>query len=119
MVICTWLSAEHVSGWSQRHLLKPIAQEGRQSPLVTARELSSLLGNAGFADVRIEDLSSQVKRTWSVVICRMLVRMLTRRRYWQLLLNASASDRIFGVTACRIWTAYRTGCMQYALFTCR
>jgi hypothetical protein len=40
------------------------------------------------------------------------------RRYWQLLLYASASDRIFGVTACRIWAAYRTGCMHYASFTC-
>jgi len=119
MVVCTWLAAEHTSGWAQSHLLEPIAREGRQAMLVTARDLSSLLGAAGFADVRIENLTSQVKKTWRVVILRMLVRILTRPRYWQLLINASASDRVFGITACRILAAYQTGCMEYALFTCR
>jgi tocopherol O-methyltransferase len=119
MVICTWLAAESMSACSQRHLLEPIAREGRQAALVTARELSSLLNAAGFAEIRVEDLTLQVKKTWSVVIRRMLLRMLTRRRYWQLLLNSSASDRIFAVTACRILAAYQTGCMQFSLFTCR
>src|SRR5476651_2144974 len=41
MVICTWLSAEPVSDWSQRHLLEPIAREGRQAALVTAPELKN------------------------------------------------------------------------------
>jgi tocopherol O-methyltransferase len=119
MVICTWLAAESMSAWSRRHLLEPIAREGRQAALVTARELSSLLNAAGFAEIRVEDLTLQVKKTWSVVIRRMLLRMLTRRRYWQLLLSSSASDRIFAVTACRISAAYQTGCMRFSLFTCR
>ncbi len=119
MVICTWLAAESMSAWSQRHLLEPIAREGRQAALVTARELGNLLNAAGFANVQIEDVTLQVKKTWSVVIRRMLLRMLTRPRYWQFLLNSSASDRIFAVTACRILAAYQMGCMQFALFTCR
>jgi tocopherol O-methyltransferase len=119
MVICTWLAAESKSAWSKRYLLEAIAREGRQAALVTARELSILLVTAGFADVQIEDLTLQVKKTWSVVIRRMLLRMLTRRRYWQLLLNSSASDRIFAITACRILAAYQTGCMRFALFTCK
>jgi tocopherol O-methyltransferase len=119
MVICTWLAAENMSAWSQRHLLEPIAREGRQAPLVTSRELRSLLNAAGFAEVRVEDLTLQVKRTWSVVIRRMLLRVLTRPRYWRLMLNSSASDRIFAITACRILVAYQTGSMRFALFTCR
>jgi tocopherol O-methyltransferase len=119
MVVCTWLAAETMSGWSQRHLLEPIAREGRQAALVTARELSDLLRAAGFSDVQVEDLTLNVKKTWTVVIRRMLARLLTRRRYWQLALNSSASDRIFAVTACRILAAYQAGCMRYALFTCR
>jgi tocopherol O-methyltransferase len=119
MVICTWLAAESMSAWSERHLLEPIAREGRQAALVTAGELSSLLNTAGFADVRIEDVTSQVKKTWSVVIRRMLLRVLTRPRYWRLMVNSSASDRIFAITACRILVAYQTGCMQFAMFTCR
>jgi tocopherol O-methyltransferase len=119
MVVCTWLAAEGVSAWSQRHLLEPIAREGRQAALVTARELTGILHSAGFAEVLVEDVTLRVKKTWSVVIRRMLLRMLTRPRYWQLLFNSSASDRIFAVTSCRILAAYQTGCMRYALFTCR
>lgn len=119
MVLCTWLAAEVVSPWSQRHLLEPIAREGRQAALVTTRALTGLLHAAGFAEVLVEDMTLRVKRTWSIVMRRMLVRMLTRPRYWRMLLNSSASDRIFAVTSCRILAAYQTGCMRYALFTCR
>jgi tocopherol O-methyltransferase len=119
MVICTWLAAESMPAWSQRHLLEPIAREGRQAALVTARELSHLLNAAGFADVLIEDVTSQVKRTWTVVISRMLVRALTRPRYWRLILDSGASDRVFAITACRILAAYQTGCMKFAILTCR
>jgi tocopherol O-methyltransferase len=119
MVICTWLAAEQVSDWSQRHLLEPIAREGRQAALVTAPELKNLLIAAGFAEVLVEDLSVQVRKTWSIVIRRMLLCLLTRRRYWQLLFNASASDRVFALTACRILAAYQTGAMRYAVFVCR
>ncbi len=119
MVVCTWLASESISAWSQRHLLEPIAREGRQAALVTVKELSSLLNIAGFADVRIEDVTLQVKKTWSVVIRRLLLRVLTRPRYWRLMLNSSASDRIFAVTACRIMIAYQTGCMKFAVLTCR
>jgi tocopherol O-methyltransferase len=117
MVVCTWLAAEKMSSWSRRHLMEPIAREGRQAPLVTARELTEVFAAAGFANVQVEELSLQVQRTWSVVIRRLVVRLLTRRRYWRELANASPSDRIFGLTACRIWMAYHTGCMQYALLT--
>lgn len=119
MVVSTWLAADRVSAWSERHLLEPIAREGRQAALVTVGEISGILGAAGFGEVRVDDITPQVVRTWGVVIRRMVLRVLTRRRYWQLLLNSGASDRIFAVTACRILTAYKAGCMRYALFTCR
>ncbi len=119
MVISTWFAAEQVSAWSQNHLMEPIAREGRQAPLVTIRELSGLVRDAGFDEILVEDLSLQVRKTWSIVIRRMLLRALTRPRYWRLLLNASASDRVFAVTACRILAAYRAGCMRYAMLTCR
>ena len=86
---------------------------------MTAPELKNLLMAAGFAEVLVEDLSVQVRKTWSIVIRRMLLRLLTRRRYWQLLFNASASDRVFALTACRILAAYQTGAMRYAVFVCR
>ena len=121
MVVCTWLAAVRMSGWALRLLLEPIAREGRQAPLVTIRELSSLLGAAGFADVRIENLTSQVKKTWSVVILRMLARILTRPRYWQLLVNASASGPGFSASEPPVasWRRIKRTGMEYALFMCR
>jgi hypothetical protein len=65
------------------------------------------------------DVTLQVKKTWSVVIRRMLLRVLMRPRYWRLMLNSSASDRILGITAGRIMIVYQTGCMQFATLTCR
>lgn len=119
MVVATWLVADRISGWSRRHLLDPIAAEGRQAPLITAGALTDLLHAAGFANVEVDDLGAQVRRTWTVVIRRMLLRVLTRPRYWRFVCDASASDRVFALTAARIWTAYRTGAMRYALFSCQ
>jgi tocopherol O-methyltransferase len=67
----------------------------------------------------VADLSSQIQPTWGVILRRMLFRTLTRPRYWRMLADASASDRIFALTACRIWMAYHTGAMRYAMFVCR
>src|ERR1019366_5432516 len=71
-VVSTWLVGDHPSDWAQRHLLEPIAREGRQAPLVTTAALRDLLVSAGFSDVRVEDLTSQIKPTWGVIIRRML-----------------------------------------------
>jgi tocopherol O-methyltransferase len=119
MVVSTWLAAEHLSPWSRRHLLEPIAREGRQAELLTIRAMSGLLHAAGFAEVQVEELTDQVKKTWLVVMRRMLGRALTRPRYWRLLIDSSASDRIFAITAVRILAAYQSGAMHYAVFTCR
>jgi tocopherol O-methyltransferase len=40
LVVCTWLAAERMAAWSERHLQQPIATDGRQAPLVTAGELT-------------------------------------------------------------------------------
>lgn len=118
-VISTWLVGDHPTAWAERHLLEPIAREGRQAALITTAALRDLLASAGFGDIRVEDMSSQIAPTWGVIIRRMLFRVLTRPRYWRMLANASASDRIFALTACRIWLAYRTGAMRYAMLVCR
>ncbi len=118
-VVSTWLVGDHPSGWAERHLLEPIAREGRQAPLITAAALRDLLMSAGFSEVRVEDVSSQIKPTWGVIIRRMLLRLLTRPRYWRMVADAEASDRVFALTACRIWLAYRTEAMRFALFVCR
>ena len=119
LVLGTWLAAENPSAWSTRHLLVPISTEGRQARLITAKALSELLRSSGFTEVIEEDLTQNVKRTWSVVLWRLLSKVLTRPRYWRLLVNSKPSDRVFAVTSLRIWAAYRIGAMRYAVYTCR
>ena len=118
-VLSTWLAADDPSPWSSRHLLGPISVEGRQAPLITAGALEGLLQSSGFADVHVEDLTHGVRRTWNVVIQRMVLRIMTRPPYWRMMLRSRARDRIFALTSCRIWAAYRTGAMRYAVFVCR
>jgi len=119
VVICTWLAADRVSRWSQRHLLDAICREARQAPLVTAAALRGVLHAAGFADVHAEDLNPQVAKTWSVILRRLVLRLFTRRRYRQFLFDGGGGDRVFALTICRLWLAYRTGCFRYGLFVCR
>ncbi len=111
--LTTWLAAENVTRWSQRHLLDAIAREGRLAPLVTARELRAILAGAGFAELHTADLTAGVRRTWSVVLLRLAGRLLTRRDYRRFILNASAEDRVFALTSARIWLAFRTRCFRY------
>jgi tocopherol O-methyltransferase len=118
-VINTWLAADKPSPWSSRNLLGPISVEGRQAPLITVGALQHMLESSGFSEVQVNELTNQVAKTWSVVIGRMLTRTLMKPRYWRLLLNSKVSDRIFALTACRIWAAYRSGAMRYAAFVCR
>jgi tocopherol O-methyltransferase len=119
LVIATWLRADRVSAWSQRHLLDALCREGRQPALTTADALAATLRAAGFFEVHVEDLTLQVAKTWNVIIGRGALRLMTRRQYRQFLFRSNAVDRVFALTAGRIWLAFRTGCFRYGFFTCR
>ena len=93
-----------------------MCREGRAAPLVTAGELRGVFSAAGFSEVLAEDLSPQVSRTWTVILRRLALRLLTRRDYWAFLLRSRAQDRIFALTALRIRLAYCTGCFRYGYF---
>ena len=116
VAVATWLAAETVSPWSQRHLLDGICREALQATLVTAAEVRETFHAAGFSLLSASDLSPRVSRTWSVILRRLALRLLTRRAYWGILVNGRAEDRRFALTAARIWLAYRTGCFRFGSF---
>ena len=116
LAVTTWLAADRVSPWSRRHLLDALCREGQAAPLVTVREIRDVFSAAGFSEVLTEDLSPQVGRTWSVILRRLALRLLTRRDYWAFLLRSRTQDRIFALTALRIRLAYFTGCFRYGYF---
>jgi tocopherol O-methyltransferase len=134
-VFTTWLAGDRVRDWEQLRLLEPICREGRLPGIGTVAEYRRLLEAEGLVLREFEDLSSRVKRTWSICIRRLAARIATDSRYRQLLRSRSSRNRIFAWTLPRMWLAYQTGAifawtlprmwlayqtgaMRYGLFAC-
>lgn len=115
--ICAWLARSDAKRWEVRYLLEPICREGRLPGMGTEIEYRSMAEEVGFRIASFEDLSRQVRRTWSLIIKRVIGKLITDARYRQFLRDATASERIFALTVLRIWIAYRTGSMRYGLLT--
>jgi tocopherol O-methyltransferase len=116
-VACVWLARTNTAGLERRWLLEPICREGRLVRLTSAPEFREALMDAGLEPIDVQDLSRAVRRTWSVCIARTLGRVARDREARRFLLDPAQPERIFARTLVRIWTAYRTGSLRYALFT--
>ena len=118
-VLAAWLAGDE-PGWAERRLLlEPICSEGRLPGLAGRKEYEAWLAEAGFGLVSFEDLSREVRATWSVCIRRTLRRLFRDRETRRYLLDPTATERAFGLALLRIWLAYRTGALRYGLFTAR
>lgn len=116
-VVCAWLSEDKPSRWRVRHLLEPICREGRLPGMGTRAEYENWAADAGFRLVKYQDVSRQVRRTWSIVTRRVAGRVLTTARYRRLLMSRSTRNRQFALSLPRLILAYRTGAMRYGVFT--
>lgn len=119
IAVCAWIARERPRGWEVRQLLEPICREGRLAGMGTEGEYRVFLGDAGFADIRVEDLSAGVKRTWPTCARGLAARLLRDGRYRRFLVDRSRRNRVFALTLLRIWAAYETGAMRYLVFTAR
>lgn len=119
LAVTAWLADEAARGWQRTHLLEPICDEGRIPGLGTAADYRRWARRAGFSDLRSEDLTRQVRPTWSVCARRLALRLLTDRDAWAYLLDSGKTERRFALTVFRMWLAYRTGGLHYGLFTAR
>jgi tocopherol O-methyltransferase len=115
-VLCAWLSADRVSKWQTDFLMRPICVGGRIPNLATGQEYIDAVTKAGFQAAGSQDLTGQVKRTWSIAIRRFVERVFQDRRYRSFLFNRSIRNRIFALTVVQIWLAYQVGAMQYRIF---
>ncbi len=116
-VVCAWLSEDSPSRWAVRHLLEPICSEGRLPGMGTRGEYEGWADAAGLRTLSYEDLSREVRRTWTIVTRRVAGRVLTTARYRRLLLSRSTRNRSFALSLPRLILAYRTGAMRYGVFT--
>ncbi len=115
LVVCAWLSKENPKRWEIKHLLEPICREGRLPSLGSVSDYTQLMLEAGFKKIDFEDLTSQVKKTWSLSAFRM-IRELKSKDFRHFLFTQKPQDRIFAKTVFRILFAYQTRSMIYGIF---
>jgi tocopherol O-methyltransferase len=115
--VYAWIARDGARPWEERHFLEPICREGRLPGMGTETEYRQWATEAGFIVDGFEDLSARVRRTWALCASRVAKKLLTHSRYRRYLLDARATNRIFALSLPRIWAAYATGSMRYALLT--
>lgn len=116
VTVCAWLAPDRPSSWKVRHLLEPICREGRLPGMGSEADYRALMDTAGFVDVSFLDLSAQVRKTWPIIIGRMVQILLRDASAWRFLLKGP-ENRVFAKTVLRIWLAYWVGAMHYGLFS--
>jgi tocopherol O-methyltransferase len=116
-VVCAWLAAEAPKAWEERWLLEPICREGRLAGLGSMSEYRRALEAAGFVVLEANDMTAQVKRTWTVILGRVLRGLATRRDYWRYLLDSRNGERVFARSLLRLALAYRSGALRYGLLS--
>lgn len=112
-VACVWMARPGAPEWSQRHLLRPIRDEGRLTTLPTATQLHRWAQQAGLTVERLHDRTGEVRRTWVVVVRRFVTALLTDPSLLRTLLDTSESERVFARTIFRILLAQHLGVLRY------
>jgi tocopherol O-methyltransferase len=115
-VVCAWLEGEGAAPWQVRHLLEPICREGRLPSMGSRADYEALAAGAGFRLASYEDISSNVRRTWSICARRFAGKLLTDRDIRRLALSKAVRSRDFMLSLPRLILALRNGAMRYGVF---
>lgn len=110
---------EGLRGWERRLLTDPIARATVVPELLTQSSYCRLAEEVGLIVDRVEDLSAQVQRTWTLSFARFARTLVTDRRYQRFVLSRDAVNRPFIGTVARMPVAYRLGSMRFGLLTAR
>ncbi len=116
LVLCAWLSGDHVTPWQRRHLVDPAWAQSRIPAMGTKQEYDLWIEQAGFVIQDATDLSDRVRRTWPASFGHFFTTVRKKPELWWRLLDLRRGFWRFGVTMLRIWLAYRIGAMRYVLF---
>jgi len=114
-VVCAWLANPSPRPWEIKYLLEPICREGRLPSLGDEHDYRRWFTDAGFADLQVEDITRNVKKTWPIIIGRMVKRLAWDKEAWSFMFKSP--NRVFGLTVLRMAFAYNTGSLRYALFS--
>jgi tocopherol O-methyltransferase len=116
LVVCAWLEGPDARPWEIRHLLEPICREGRLPSMGSRADYETLAAQAGFVLRSYDDISRNVRRTWSICARRLALKLVTDGRIRRIALSKATRDRIFLLTVPRLMAALRTGAMRYGVF---
>jgi tocopherol O-methyltransferase len=116
LVVCAWLEGEGVRPWEVRHLLAPICAEGRLPGMGSRVDYQELASRAGLVLTGYEDISRNVRRTWTICLRRLLVCLVTDRAVRRLVFSPAVRSRGFVLSLPRLAVALRTGAMRYGVF---
>ncbi|MBW8783853.1 MAG: class I SAM-dependent methyltransferase [Novosphingobium sp.] len=116
LVVCAWLAGEAATPWQVRHLLEPICREGRLPSMGSRADYEGLAARAGLRLVRYDDISRNVRRTWSICLRRLLGGLFGDRDIRRLALSPATRNRNFILSLPRLIIALRTGAMHYGVF---
>jgi tocopherol O-methyltransferase len=119
LVVCAWLEGAEATAWERRHLLEPICREGRLPSMGSRADYEALAAAAGFALEGYEDISRNVRRTWSICLRRLAKAVLADAEIRRLALSSSVRSRDFILSLPRLILAMRTGAMRYGVFAWR
>ncbi|WP_176593889.1 class I SAM-dependent methyltransferase [Sphingobium sp. EM0848] len=116
LVVCAWLEGKDAHQWQIRHLLEPICREGRLPSMGSRADYEALAVDAGFILRDYEDVSSRVRRTWTICLRRFAGRMITDPALRRLALSSQTRNRDFIFSLPRLILALRTRAMRYGIF---
>ena len=116
LVVCAWLARTGAGRFAVRHLLEPICREGRLPSMGSREDYEALAAGAGFRPLGYDDISREVRRTWSICARRTVGRLFTDRDLRRLALASTTRNRSFLLSLPRLMLALRTGAMRYGLF---
>jgi tocopherol O-methyltransferase len=118
-VVLAWLACEQPANLTRSSLLQPICDEGRLAGMGDRGEYAAMIEAAGLHFLAYRDLSSQVAKTWTICLRRVLAKLAVSRRHRRYLWDRPSENWVFLVTLFRIRLAYAVGAMRYGLFVMR
>ena len=116
LVVCAWLAGPDAGRFAMRHLLEPICREGRLPSMGSRADYEALARAAGFAAKGYDDISRQVRRTWTICARRLAGRLVTDRALRRFAISRTTRNRSFLLSVPRLMLALRTGAMRYGVF---
>ena len=82
----------------------------------TREDYEGLAAAAGFVPLRYDDISRQVRRTWSICAGRAARRLATDRAFRRFAFARTTKNRSFLLSVPRLMVALKTGSMRYGVF---